>query len=84
MLLGGYTTFSSFEYETYQSVREGARWSGALNVIVSVVLGYFGVWRGNPGQIAEMCKLVSDPKYWSGRHILFAPLRIDAYTRMVG
>ena len=45
-VLGGYTTFSSFEYETYQAVREGARWMGLLYVSASVVLGYFGVWLG--------------------------------------
>jgi fluoride exporter len=45
-VLGGYTTFSSFEYETYRAVREGARWIGLLYVIGSVVLGYFGVWLG--------------------------------------
>jgi CrcB protein len=45
-VLGGYTTFSSFEYETYRAVREGARWIGLLYVIGSVVLGYFGVWFG--------------------------------------
>jgi hypothetical protein len=39
--------------------------------------------RGNPGQIVEMCRLAADPKYWSGKHIMFAPLRIDAYTRMM-
>jgi CrcB protein len=45
-ILGGYTTFSSFEYETYQAVREGARWMAALYVTASVVLGYIGVWLG--------------------------------------
>jgi len=44
--LGGYTTFSSFEYETYQAVREGARWMGMLYMTGSVVLGYAGVWLG--------------------------------------
>jgi fluoride exporter len=45
-VLGGYTTFSSFEYETYQAVRDGARWMGMLYMTGSVVLGYAGVWLG--------------------------------------
>jgi CrcB protein len=45
-VLGGYTTFSSFEYEIYQSVRDGARWMGMLYLTGSVVLGYLGVWMG--------------------------------------
>lgn len=45
-VLGGYTTFSSFEYETYQAVREGARWMGLIYVSGSVLLGYLGVWMG--------------------------------------
>jgi CrcB protein len=44
--LGGYTTFSSFEWETFTSVREGAPWAGALNVLSSVMLGYVAVWLG--------------------------------------
>jgi len=44
--LGGYTTFSSFEWETYTSVRDGALWAGMLNVVSSVVLGYMAVWFG--------------------------------------
>src|SRR5579862_8889994 len=44
--LGGYTTFSSFEWETYTAVRDGARWTGALNVVSSVMLGYLAVWLG--------------------------------------
>jgi CrcB protein len=45
-VLGGYTTFSSFEYEIYQTVRDGARWMGMLYLTGSVVLGYLGVWMG--------------------------------------
>lgn len=45
-VLGGYTTFSSFEYETYQLAHEGARWMSLLYVMGSVILGYFGVWLG--------------------------------------
>jgi len=45
-ILGGYTTFSSFEYEAYQSVRDGARWMGMLYVTGSVLVGYLGVWLG--------------------------------------
>lgn len=44
--LGGYTTFSSFEWETYTAVREGALWNGMLNVVSSVMLGYVAVWLG--------------------------------------
>jgi len=44
--LGGYTTFSSFEWETYTAVRSGARWAGALNVVASVIVGYAAVWLG--------------------------------------
>ena len=45
-ILGGYTTFSSFEYEAYQAVRDGARWMSMLYVTGSVLLGYLGVWLG--------------------------------------
>jgi CrcB protein len=45
-ILGGYTTFSSFEYEAFQAVRGGAPWMGILYVTGSVALGYLGVWLG--------------------------------------
>ncbi len=45
-ILGGYTTFSSFEYELYQAVRDGERWIGILYLTSSVLLGYMGVWLG--------------------------------------
>lgn len=44
--LGGYTTFSSFEWETYSTIREGGAWTGLANVIGSVSLGYAAVWLG--------------------------------------
>ncbi len=36
---------------------------------------------GNPGQIIEMCRLAAQPQYLCGRHIKFAPLRIDMVTK---
>lgn len=45
-ILGGYTTFSSFEYETFQAVHDGERWLGLLYLTGSVALGYAGVWLG--------------------------------------
>lgn len=44
--LGGYTTFSSFAWETYQAVRSGDRWLGALYVAGSVFAGLAAVWIG--------------------------------------
>jgi fluoride exporter len=44
--LGGYTTFSSFEWETFTAVRDGELWSGLLNIVSSVMLGYAAVWLG--------------------------------------
>src|SRR5690349_656291 len=44
--LGGYTTFSSFEWETYAAVRDGGFWIGAANVVGSVAFGYAAVWVG--------------------------------------
>jgi CrcB protein len=45
--LGGYTTFSSFEWETYTAVRDGGLWIGMLNVVSSVMLGYIAVSLGS-------------------------------------
>jgi CrcB protein len=42
----GYTTFSSFEYETLQAVRSGERWMGFLYAAGSVVFGYLAAWLG--------------------------------------
>ena len=44
--LGGYTTFSSFEWETYSAIRNGGFWMGIFNVVGSVTLGYAAVWLG--------------------------------------
>lgn len=45
-ILGGYTTFSSFEYEALQAVRGGERWMGLVYMVGSVLIGYVGVWLG--------------------------------------
>jgi CrcB protein len=44
--LGGYTTFSSFEWETYSAIRDGGFWIGLANVAGSVTFGYLAVWLG--------------------------------------
>ena len=44
--LGGFTTFSSLEWESYEALRQGARWIGLLNIVGSVVAGYTAVWLG--------------------------------------
>ena len=44
--LGGYTTFSSFEWETLSLVAGGGGWLGLVNVVGSVAMGYLAVWLG--------------------------------------
>jgi CrcB protein len=44
--LGGYTTFSSFSYETFTLIRDGAWFRATLNSAGSVLLGLIAVWLG--------------------------------------
>ena len=44
--IGAYTTFSTFEYETFRSVNSGQASIGLLNIALSVLVGYFAVWLG--------------------------------------
>ncbi len=46
-VLGGFTTFSSFEWETFALLDRGLPWSALLNVTVSVLLGFAGVALGS-------------------------------------
>jgi len=44
--IGGYTTFSSFEYETLRSIQDGQVGLGLLYVATSVIFGFIAVWGG--------------------------------------
>jgi CrcB protein len=44
--IGAYTTFSTFEFETFRAITEGAWLIGALNVVASVLAGYVALWLG--------------------------------------
>jgi CrcB protein len=62
--LGGYTTFSSFEYETFQSARSGGHLLALGYVVASVALGYLGVWMGVlvAGKRQETACYLRDPR----------------------
>ena len=45
-LLGGFTTFSSFGYETMEMLRDGQHLLGLANVGLQVVVGLAAVWLG--------------------------------------
>ena len=45
-LLGGFTTFSAFGYETIEMVREGQIVAASANITLQVALGLTAVWIG--------------------------------------
>lgn len=45
-LLGGFTTFSTFSFETLQLAQQGDLWKAMLNVVLQVGLGLIAAWVG--------------------------------------
>ena len=45
-ILGGFTTFSAFGYESVSLIRDGHVFTAAMNVALQLVLGFVAVWIG--------------------------------------
>lgn len=43
-LLGGFTTFSTFTFETFQLLRDAEYWRAGLNAAGQVLGGYAAMW----------------------------------------
>jgi fluoride exporter len=46
-VLGGFTTFSAFGYETFQLLRDGQWNTAALSTVLQVLLGIGAMWLGH-------------------------------------
>lgn len=45
-ILGGFTTFSSFGWETFAMANEGQGLRAMMNMLLSITLGFMAVWLG--------------------------------------
>ena len=46
-VLGGFTTFSSFAYETFSLARDTENLAAAINIVAQLILGLVGMWFGS-------------------------------------
>ena len=45
-VLGGFTTFSSFTFESFELLRSGQILAAGVNITGQVVIGFIGLWAG--------------------------------------